>query len=1233
MFVLILIIFITCFIFVSVSSFASGCSISLNGITQEPSDQSWPYWAEGNVTASIGFNAPENVTFYHFVSTLSVWSDSVTPQWVSIGGCSPLDFGDFSGNLPENPFEWYIGYLNDGEYKLEVALYCEYVVNTTSYNCTSDAETIFTVSEAPESNTSGSLTADFTWTPENPSIFDSMLFQSTSQVTGGYITQYLWYLDGVLISSGYESWEWSIPTEGVHTVELVIQDSNLNSDSISFSFEIGADEWFLVHAAMGKGVQQESPWDLFEQASSFEYADNIFSWVKIGNITQGMTVDFVWTDPYFSTIRSMSTFIDDPGSFGYEMWESYVVWDNISINMPMYESLFSNPGLYSVTIYVDGVPERTLDFTVASNRDLSVNLDKIHLITGEKLTISGVLTENTLPVEDSTVTIELFRKNNLLSTFSDIVLDAQGRFSQEYIIPVVDFSSDPIETWSVRVSTKSLNPDVSLVAKTVSFQVLPVKLELVEVNLVQIIETPDFTDWGGSYPYLALHRPAVLRVTLNCPSWNKDFIKPDVLVSFSLKPFVPGATIVEERSVKVTDNLTYLDISFTCGVEGSHLLEIDIDPYHEFSDPSTMQSYMQTLHWQDEIISKQMKSLHMRFIPVDIPSVLDDPSQLAFVKKQVDFIRDVYPVPKEDITFRCCYRYDTQVYEQSKWTLINMLATKNLLGNYGNSRVILVGVTPESWWDPGDEGMALGKYITSAVVVKNNSQDTGVTAHEIGHTLGLRVWTEEYDLSNYYSQRYLTGLILKDGNIVNLSLKEEYLKAFPNLNNMGRRPLSITFYCMMGNALYSWICEEDYIKLFNALKDPPNESCVLVNGWIHPDETVSVDSFYHLSTCSPDIAFDQGDYTIEVISSTGVVLYADTFGRSTVEADPFSFIIPWFDDATSIIIKKDSLVLESITPSENPPNIILEQPKGGESFDDVIQVSWRGSDADGDTITYSVFYSHDLVNWEIINIDTQETNTEIDTQYLPGGSSCVIRVIGTDGFHVDMVDSKPFSVPKKHPVCTIIDGEQLIGVGYDLEDGELSNASLTWYSDVQGFLGEGDKILMDLLYAGDHQITMKATDADGNSAQDMVEITVGEQQINGVTHVFCLDINSDGTPIDEKTVFSGDDLVYSLVTVEDAVAGDELRWMFTSPDQQIQTASLVFESSGALYGYAPIDTDSTTTDASTGVWTVDIYLNDVFVVSDSFTVSSSTESPLGIEVFILAIGILFFLMRRKQKNT
>ncbi len=1226
------------FIFVGIlllssSAVASGCSVSVSGISQHPSDDSWPYWAEGNVSSSIGFSAPDNVTFYHFTSALYFWSDSVSPQWVYVGGCSPLDFGDFSGNLPQSPFDWHIGYLNEGEYKLEIGLYCHYLDNTTSLNCSDDTETFFSVSDGSSSEPSGSLSADFVWSPQNPSIFESMVFQSTSQVLGGVITEYEWYLDGMLVSSGYDSWEWTSPTEGNHSVELVIGDSNLNSDSISFSFEVESDQWFLLDAATGKGVMDSAPWEVVERSSSFVYGDDIVSWAKLGNVSKQLSVDFVWTSPDFVTVRSMSSVIEDPASYGYGMWESFAVWDNLSVGMPLYETIFQTPGLWSVALYVDGSAQRVLDFSVDSSRTLLVSLDKSKAITGEEVVVSGSVLENSMPVSDTSITVELYRGDVVLSSFEGIGLDVSGNFNVSFVVPVVEFSSESVEPWSVRVFTVCSKPGVAVLSESISFDVLLVRFNLVDVKLVQIIETPDFSDWGGSYPYLALNRPAVVRVSLNCSSWTQGFSVPKVEVMFSYTPFVGSASIVEEFSVSVTNESTNLDIPFTLSSEGSVLLEVDVDPYHRFSDPLSMSSYVSGLHWEDEIISKQMKSLLLRFVPIDIPSVLDDPSQLSFVKKQVDFIRDVYPIPNEDIKFRCCYRYDAQVYEQSKWTLVNTLATKNLLGNYGDKRVVLVGVTPESWWDVGDQGMALGKYVTSAVIVKNNSEDVSVTGHEVGHTLGLRVWTEEYDISNYYSHLFLDGLISKDGKIINLSIRDEYIAAFPNLIKVGRRNVGVTFYCMMGNSRYSWICEQDYIKLFRALKDPPSEQCVLINGWVTTDDSVSVDRCFLLDQSCPDVSFEEGDFYLEVISSSGAVLYSDMFGAAAGKTDPFSFVIPWFVDAASIELKKDDVVLQSVVPSNNTPSVSLLSPLGGISFDEVIPVSWQGFDGDGDDLSFTVFFSHDGLNWEVINADLNDSSVDIDARYVPGGSSCRVRVLVSDGFFVDMVDSDPFVVSKKEPVCAIIDGASPLGVGYDLEDGELLDSSLQWFSDVQGFVGSGDELSMQSLQLGSHVISLKATDSDGNSVEESFELWVSEDDKNSsveTIHVFCLDVEQDGSAVYQKSVFSSDELLYSLISFSDVGIGDEVSWVFSGPNQQSQTLSVVFESSGAMFGFAPLDLATFSVSDSVGVWTVDVYLNDVFVISDSFSVVGPDSTPLGIELVFLAVGILVFYLNRKQ---
>ena len=66
----------------------------------------------------------------------------------------------------------------------------------------------------------------------------------------------------------------------------------------------------------------------------------------------------------------------------------------------------------------------------------------------------------------------------------------------------------------------------------------------------------------------------------------------------------------------------------------------------------------------------------------------------------------------------------------------------------------------------------------------------------------------------------------------------------------------------------------------------------------------------------------------------------------------------------------------------------------------------------------------------------------------------------------------------------------LSGYAWDPEDGPLPDASLTWESDRDGFLGDGDELVVTTLSSGRHVITMTATDSDGQADQVSVSIAV-----------------------------------------------------------------------------------------------------------------------------------------------
>ena len=50
------------------------------------------------------------------------------------------------------------------------------------------------------------------------------------------------------------------------------------------------------------------------------------------------------------------------------------------------------------------------------------------------------------------------------------------------------------------------------------------------------------------------------------------------------------------------------------------------------------------------------------------------------------------------------------------------------------------------------------------------------------------------------------------------------------------------------------------------------------------------------------------------------------------------------------------------------------------------------------------------------------------------------------------------------------------GSGSDQEDGQLDGAALVWTSSIDGHLGTGSTIITSALNAGDHLITLSATD-------------------------------------------------------------------------------------------------------------------------------------------------------------
>jgi hypothetical protein len=191
--------------------------------------------------------------------------------------------------------------------------------------------------------------------------------------------------------------------------------------------------------------------------------------------------------------------------------------------------------------------------------------------------------------------------------------------------------------------------------------------------------------------------------------------------------------------------------------------------------------------------------------------------------------------------------------------------------------------------------------------------------------------------------------------------------------------------------------------------------------------------------------------------------------------------------------------------SANPPwldlvNMTSQIQK--KATDGKVTITWEAGDPDGDTLFYEILYMPN--DTRVITLGTVSHNSmTINLSELPGSSAARIMVVANDSFHFTTATSEPFAVAPKPPTVNILapaseavlppgQSVQLLGYAEDPEDGILPDAALSWYSNRDGFLGTGGQVLVTLSY-GQHVITLRTIDSDGNTATASVNVFVGSR--------------------------------------------------------------------------------------------------------------------------------------------
>jgi len=143
----------------------------------------------------------------------------------------------------------------------------------------------------------------------------------------------------------------------------------------------------------------------------------------------------------------------------------------------------------------------------------------------------------------------------------------------------------------------------------------------------------------------------------------------------------------------------------------------------------------------------------------------------------------------------------------------------------------------------------------------------------------------------------------------------------------------------------------------------------------------------------------------------------------------------------------------------------------------------------------TVLYSRDGgASYAPLRLHLAGASVVIPLDELGGTTQGKVRVIVSDGVNTGQADSAGFfGVRNQPPTVQMITPQENATFGYgqliplsgaatDIEDGELPESAYTWYSNQDGFLGNGSSLDADLETIGIHIITLRATDADGASS-------------------------------------------------------------------------------------------------------------------------------------------------------
>jgi PKD repeat protein len=280
--------------------------------------------------------------------------------------------------------------------------------------------------------------------------------------------------------------------------------------------------------------------------------------------------------------------------------------------------------------------------------------------------------------------------------------------------------------------------------------------------------------------------------------------------------------------------------------------------------------------------------------------------------------------------------------------------------------------------------------------------------------------------------------------------------------------------------------------------------------------------------------------------------------------------------------------------SQHTVEVTILSPADGARFDLGQSVSFQGqaSDSIGDLSGHMLAWSSDLDG----SLGSGETLTRDD---LSLGVHTITLVAtnetgdtGSDAISLEIVPESG-NLPPVPEILSPNEGAQfdqgsqlvLNGRATDPEDGQLSGSALTWMSDQDGLLGNGELLTLTSLTIGTHVITLAALDGGGLVGRDSVGIEIVPP---GQNHLPVVTISS---PADGSAFEDGETIPFSGSATDDedgVIPSQSLEW--SSDLDGILGSGLQLDTTLSL-GVHTITLSATDTDGGTGQDLISLVVN------------------------------------------